>query len=65
MIGFERHDKLYLPYQRPPYLLVPPQVWDHLNVEKVFGICDAGQNGGSDDAEKEVLGDGGSGETRG
>lgn len=40
-------------------------MWDHLNVEKVFGVCDAGEDGGSDDTEKEVFGDGGSGETRG
>lgn len=55
----------YLPYHHPPYLLIAPQVWDHLNVEKVFGICDAGKNGGRDDAEKKVFGDGGRGKTRG
>lgn len=55
----------YLPYHHSPYLLIAPQVWDHLNVEKVFGIGDAGKNGGSDDAKKKVFGDGGGGKTRG
>ena len=33
---------LYLPYQEPPYLVIAPQVWDHLNIEQVFAIGDAG-----------------------
>lgn len=64
-LGLVGHEMIfYLPYQHPPYLLMAPQVWDHLNVEEVFGIGDAGEDGGSDDAEKEIFGDGGGGETR-
>ena len=40
---------LYLPYKNPPHLLVSPQMRDNLNVEEVFAVRDADQDGGSDD----------------
>ena len=48
---------MYLPSQQPPQLLVTPQVRDHLNVEEVFGICNADEDRGCYHAEEEGLGD--------
>lgn len=49
--------KSHLPRENPPYLFVAPKMRDHLDVEEVFGVCNARKDRGGDDAEEEILGD--------
>ena len=51
-----------LPGEEPPYLLVLQDMRYHLNVEKMLGVGNANEDGGSNDAEEHASGDGGIGE---
>ena len=44
---------------------MPEEVREELDVEEVFGVGDAGEEGGGDGGEEEEFGDGGGGEAGG
>ena len=58
-------DVAALPDQEAPCLLVADEVREELDVEEVFGVGYADEQGGGDGREEEGLGDGGGGEAGG